>query len=307
MAKLIVKGGSLVWDQKPGRGGHVMYILQWLEGLRRLGHDVLYYDKAKEGTSPAIFQQTIERWWNPHRSALVLPDGQAAFGLDAAQVEQFAREAAAVISLGCTFEREPEPWLAKARPRVLIDQDPGFSQIWASEGDPTDVLGTHDMHFTVGAHIGTRKCDVESHGIDWKPIWNPVVLTGGRSCRLPKTRGLRPSQDGGLTATRLIEASSGVPKRSNSRRFSVLPRSGRGTAGDCARDERRTTRTSPSSKRMAGELSLRLRRPPMPRRIALTSWLQPVSSVAPRDSTSEHAAAGSAIDRNAIWRRTGRS
>lgn len=177
MAKLIIKGGSLVWEGTPGRGGHIMYILQWLEGLRRLGHEVLYYDKADgRAESMRLFADIMERWWNPSLSAAVLPSGQAAYGLNAKEVEQFGRNAAAVISLGCTYEAEPEPWLAEIHPRVLIEQDPGFSHVWASTSSPADIFGRHDVYFTVGANVGTPRCSVPTFGIEWQPIWNPVVL-----------------------------------------------------------------------------------------------------------------------------------
>jgi hypothetical protein len=178
MAKLIVKGANLVWEGTPGRGGHVMYILQWLEGLRRLGHEVLYHD-CSDGSaeSTRLFADIMERWWDPALSAAVLPSGEAAYGLNAKEVEQFGRNAAAIISLGCSAE--PEPWLANIHPRVLIDQDPGINQVWASTRTPPDIFGYfgyHDIYFTVGANVGTGRCSVPTCGIEWQRIWNPVVL-----------------------------------------------------------------------------------------------------------------------------------
>jgi hypothetical protein len=38
-----------------------------------------------------------------------------------------------------------------------------------------DVLGRHDLYFTVGANIGTARSLLPTLGIDWHPIWNPVV------------------------------------------------------------------------------------------------------------------------------------
>jgi hypothetical protein len=180
MAKIIVKGGNLVWSGTPGRGGHIMFVLQWLEGLKRLGHEVLYYDRARDSTERAnslerarLFGEIIERWWDPALSAAVLPSGQAAYGLNAKEVEQFGRNAAAVISLGCTFGAEPEPWLAKIRPRVLVDLDPGFSQVWATRKSPEEIFGRHDFYFTVGANIGTSRCSLPTFGIEWRPHLEP--------------------------------------------------------------------------------------------------------------------------------------
>jgi hypothetical protein len=184
MAKLIVNGGNLVWDGKKGRGGHVMFILQWLEGLRRLGHEVLYYDSIDESVEAAkLFAQIIDRWWQPELSAAVLSSGKAQYGLNAHEVEKFGRNAAAIITLGCTYRPEPEPWLADVYPRILIDQDPGFSQVWASEKGPDNIFGRHDIYFTVGANVGTSRCTLPDFGITWEPIWNPVVIDWWNSNR----------------------------------------------------------------------------------------------------------------------------
>ncbi|MGE5193889.1 MAG: hypothetical protein ACM3U2_15445 [Deltaproteobacteria bacterium] len=39
MATLLVIQ-DIVWDGTAGRGGHTMFVLQWLHGLERLGHRV---------------------------------------------------------------------------------------------------------------------------------------------------------------------------------------------------------------------------------------------------------------------------
>jgi hypothetical protein len=177
MAKLIVKGGNLAWEGTPGRGGHIMFILQWLEGLRRLGHEVLYYDKSyDQQNATRLFAQIMERYWNPSLSALVRPTGDASYGLNGKQVEHFGRDVEALISLGCAFEAEPESWLATVRPRILVEQDPGFSQAWASKGNPDDTFGRHDIYFTVGSRIGNSQCKVPTFNLDWRHTWNPVIL-----------------------------------------------------------------------------------------------------------------------------------
>jgi hypothetical protein len=118
----------------------------------------------------------MERWWDPTLSAAVLPSGQAAYGLNAKEVEQFGSNAAAVISLGCTHSAEVEPWLSNIHPRVLIDTDPGITQVWASTRASAEIFGCHDVYFTFGANLGTPRCTVPTFGIEWRPLLNPVVL-----------------------------------------------------------------------------------------------------------------------------------
>lgn len=171
-----MRGATLAWAGIR-RGGHATYVLQWLEGLQRLGHDVLYHDVVDDRPEVVrAFRDIVERSWRPQRSAAVLPSGEVVYGIDMAEIEQFARQAAAVISLGATYSADLEPWLEPARPRVLVDQDPGFTHIWASDTSAADVFGVHDLYYTVGANVGTDRSRIPLCGIDWRRTWNPVVV-----------------------------------------------------------------------------------------------------------------------------------
>ena len=182
MANIILHGGNIVWDAQPGRGGHIIYVLQWLEGLRRLGHEVLYCDNYDSSVVPnptiaaKYFAGIISKSSNPKLCSLVDPSGNAIYGLNSKKVEEFGKNAQALISLGCTFSAEPKPWLANIHPRILIEQDPGFSHIWASKGNPYDTFGVHDIYFSVGPKLGRPECTVPTFGIEWWPVWNPVIL-----------------------------------------------------------------------------------------------------------------------------------
>src|SRR5262249_1192577 len=72
--------------------------------------------------------------------------------------------------------REPYPLVEKVRPRILVEQDPGYTHLWADGGDPRDVFGEHDVYFTVGGNVGRPGCSLPTLGLRWRPTWNPVVL-----------------------------------------------------------------------------------------------------------------------------------
>jgi hypothetical protein len=161
------------------RGGQAMLLLQTLEGLRRLGHDVLFLEFVAGAGDDARrwFRDVIARWWLPDRAAMV------DFGTESVLVGPSDRElkalidrAQAVITLAAHYRREPWPLVGHIRPRVLIEQDPGYTHLWAADGDPLDIFGEHDLYFTVGGNIGTPRCDLPTLGIEWHPTWNPVVL-----------------------------------------------------------------------------------------------------------------------------------
>src|SRR6185437_912946 len=193
MATLIVVE-DLAGPASIGRGGHSMYVLQWLHGLERLGHRVLFVEFLKEnpgqdgGSVVGYFRQTVERWWHPELSALLIESSlDSLYGLTSAEVGRIAGEAAGLITLAAHYRREPYPLLDRVRPRILIEQDPGYTHLWGKDGDPADVYGEHDFYYTVGGNVGSLRCSLPTLGIQWRPIWNPVIL-GWWSPPKPLTR-----------------------------------------------------------------------------------------------------------------------
>lgn len=157
-----------------------MHVLQILEGLRRLGHDVLFVEFLEEppGDDALAFLRTVlrGRWPEDRVAILDAASGESFSGRSRDDVAAFAAEADAVISLAAHYRREPWPLLADVRPRILVEQDPGYTHLWAAEGDPLEVFGEHDAHFTVGANVGTQRSPIPACGITWHPLWPPVVL-----------------------------------------------------------------------------------------------------------------------------------
>jgi hypothetical protein len=193
MATLIVVE-DLAASASLGRGGHGMYVVQWLHGLERLGHRVVFLEFLKEDPGPArpavarYFGETVTAWWHPEQSALLVEGtGESLYGLDAGLVARVAGEAAAVISLAAHYRRDPYPLINRVRPRILVEQDPGYTHLWAAGGDPADVYGVQDVYFTVGGNVGTPRCPLPTLGLRWLPTWNPVVLDWWRPAR-PLTR-----------------------------------------------------------------------------------------------------------------------
>ncbi len=180
MATLIFHD-NLIWSLANNRGGHAMSNLQWLHGLERLGHRILFIDYLEDYSQPAIstFQRIICEWWHPDQCALILTRStESLYGLSTGQVRRFAAEADALITLNVPCNREPLPLLEQVRPRILVDRDPGFTQLWVTETgqDATDIYGEQDLYFTFGGNIGSPRCSVSTLGICWLPTYNPVIL-----------------------------------------------------------------------------------------------------------------------------------
>ena len=230
MASLIVLS-DLAAPATIGRGGHAMYLLQWLHGLERLGHRVLFIEFLKEHPGPGggaavrYFHETVAGWWHPEQSALLVETtAESLYGLDAGRVRQFAAGAAAVLTLAAPYRREPYPLLEKVRPRVLVETDPAYTHLWAAGGEPADVFGEHDLYYTVGGNVGSPRCALPTLGIRWRPVWNPVVLAWWSGQR-PLTRD-RFTTIGDWRGYGYLEFEGKVlgPKAEEFRKFIDLPR-----------------------------------------------------------------------------------
>jgi hypothetical protein len=163
-----------------GRGGQAMRVMQVLHALRRRGHDPVFLEFSEEAAEPetlAYFDEVVRGWWDRDRAALLSADeGESLAGITAAAVAELAERAEAVISLSASYRRDPWPVIGGVRPRILWEQDPAYTHLWAAEGEPLDFFGDHDVHFTVGANIGGPRCNVPTLGLDWRPLWPGVLL-----------------------------------------------------------------------------------------------------------------------------------
>ncbi len=175
MSRLIVVE-DLVGPSVLGRGGHAIHVLHFLEGLRRLGHEVLFLEFLDEAPSPQARASFATLLKGRTGGLLDRASGRAFAGTAEREVEAFAARADAVISLAAHYRREPWPLIGTVRPRILIEQDPGYTHLWAADGDPREIFGEHDFMFTVGANVGSSRSTIPTCGYDWRPLWPPVIL-----------------------------------------------------------------------------------------------------------------------------------
>ncbi len=189
-------------------GGVFWDYFQYVLGLRRLGHDVLYIeDTARWGYDPAahtyseggannaaylaaqiarLDPELAERWF--YRDAA----GQS-YGVAWAKVVDFCRSADLFVHIsGSCFMRDE--YFAAARV-VLIDSDPVYTQaailaLRADSSDPenarrADTIGRHHALFTFGENIGHPDCRIPDTGLRWIPTRQPIVLDCFDDAALP--------------------------------------------------------------------------------------------------------------------------
>jgi hypothetical protein len=187
MARLIIRQNILPraasWSRNGERGGHVACVLQWLLGFKRLGHDVLFVntisgvEAEEQKRAVQSFIRTVEPYWDLNRSILLdLSDHRALAGITYADLKSFTSRCNGLITVATTCEFEPPPPLDLVRPRIFIDHDPGYTQLWAEIQGATSIIGQHDFHFTIGGNVGTGRSTLPTCGIEWYHTWNPIVI-----------------------------------------------------------------------------------------------------------------------------------
>lgn len=174
----VVVGGALA--NKAGNGGEAWVRLSWLRGLARLGLDVWFVEQLQGGSGdhpdrrPEVewFRSVTERYAPSSQSTLLIGD-EALVGPPLDTLREVASSATLVNISGHVDHRRLFPAF---RRRVLVDIDPGFTQVWHGAGDPGARVSGHDVHFTIAENIGRPDCRIPTAGIEWRTVRQPVVL-----------------------------------------------------------------------------------------------------------------------------------
>jgi len=164
----VAVAGSLA--QRPGHGGHAWVFLNYLLGLRRLGHDVLFVDRLDargEG----------RRWLSEVMTAVGLEGDFVAIGEDdpRSREEALRRLRRSDLLIDVNGYLDDEELREAAAVSAFLDIDPAIQQMWQSLGQAS-IFGRHDLYFTVGENIGGDDSLVPTCGVEWIPTRQPVVL-----------------------------------------------------------------------------------------------------------------------------------
>jgi hypothetical protein len=183
----IAVAGALA--NKHRHGGSAWVRLSWAEALRELGFDVLFVEQISAAdcvdaagrpadfaasANAATFLAATEAVGFGGDAALVCPDDGRVLGMDGDELLERLGEATLLVNISGHLRWQPALELLPRR--VFVDLDPGYTQIWHASGGDAAGLEGHELHFTVGANVGTARCDLPTGGIRWRPIRQPVVL-----------------------------------------------------------------------------------------------------------------------------------
>jgi hypothetical protein len=169
--------------------GVIWQHLHYIEGLRRLGHEVYYVeDSGRYPYNPKTFDSSQDctyavetlrelaeafdfgdrwaysgRFLNPPRS----------FGLHLSRLRELYTEADAILNV-CGANELHEDLLTCDR-LIYVESDPGFEQIKLDQGKMDSHLAHYQTLFTFGENIGSDFFPVPLHGMRWLPTRQPVV------------------------------------------------------------------------------------------------------------------------------------
>src|SRR5688572_3284072 len=186
---VIVVSGMIAGD--PRQGGATWAVLQYVLGLRQLGHDVHFVepiaaDKLQpRGTSlscsanAAYFRSVMRQFDLESHAALLLVGTKQAVGLPYDRLRAIAARSDCLINISGMLG---EPAFTEPIPvRVYLDLDPGFNQLWcAAEGINVGFDG-HTHFVTIGPALGEADCVIPTCGRTWIATRQPVVLSEWRS------------------------------------------------------------------------------------------------------------------------------
>ncbi len=213
---IIIVSGMIAAD--PGQGGAVWAVLQYLLGLERLGHEVLFIEPIRAASlRPAgaplaasenarYFRRVMAEHGLGQRSSLWLSGTGESVGLSVGRLREASGRAGVLFNLSGMLAFGD---LGGQIPiRVYVDLDPAFNQLWSATQGIDMRFGGHTHFVTVGLAIGDADCLVPDCGRTWIRTLQPVVLQhwppAGALCHDALTtvanwRGYGSIEHGGVT------------------------------------------------------------------------------------------------------------
>jgi hypothetical protein len=184
-------------------GGQTWLYLNWLQGLRRLGHDVWYveddivwpYDPeanaVTEDCSYAVrhIARCLDRIGMSDRWAFRFSlRRDHCWGLAEHELDELYRSSDALLNIcGATELREEHQ---RASLRVFVETDPVTVELRRANGDEhtRNLLDAHNALATYGENYGTAACLVPLDGLTFVKTRQPVDLTLWPGDHRPDTR-----------------------------------------------------------------------------------------------------------------------
>ncbi len=191
MPKLIL--GAVLARCPRGAAGHTCAVMNWALSFRNLGWEVhlveclpekdLEYDaNAEESVQERFWRETCKEFGFIGSESLLIEETpgnssaknsrRARWIEDREKFRAVAQEADLFLNYSGQFKRLD--LLGPHTPKVYLDVDPAFTQLWAEVSHCDMNLTGHDVFWTIGRSIGSPEALLPDAGIQWTPTL-PVV------------------------------------------------------------------------------------------------------------------------------------
>jgi hypothetical protein len=179
----IVVSGMIAAD--PFQGGATWAVLQYVLGLRALGHEVVFIEpidgkqiqpagiSLDDSTSARYLRRVVAEFGLQPVAALLERGTRRTVGLSYESLLQATWRADLLLNIsGLLDDRELTGHIPI---RAYLDLDPAFNQVWAHQGIDMRFEG-HTHFVTIGLAIGESGCPVPTCGRSWIKTLQPIVL-----------------------------------------------------------------------------------------------------------------------------------
>jgi hypothetical protein len=180
----ILLSGMIAAD--PYQGGATWAVLQYLLGLRRLGHDVFFVESVQDKSlkpaakplehtvNAAYFRQVMTDFGFADNAALLRAGTSETVGLSYSRLRESAGRADLLINIaGLLTDAE---LFGRIPTRVYLDLDPAFTQLWHAVQGIDMRFDGHTQFVTIGCAIGQAGCTVPTCEQNWITTLQPIVL-----------------------------------------------------------------------------------------------------------------------------------
>ncbi|MDZ8064301.1 MAG: glycosyltransferase family 1 protein [Nostoc sp. DedQUE08] len=172
-------------------GGNAWSDLQYLLGLRALGHDIFYLEEC--GLESWVYNWQTEEFTTEldypsnyvtncleplgFANQWIYRAGSRSIGMAVDEFNDVCSQADLMIVRGSPLSvwRDEYGWPQR---RIYIDADPGFTQIKIASGNSelVETIERCDRLFTIGQRIGAEDCLIPTNGRHWQKTLPPVAL-----------------------------------------------------------------------------------------------------------------------------------
>jgi hypothetical protein len=172
--------------EAPGQGGAAWAVLQYVLGLKRLGHRVYLIEpmsqkalrpagsRLQESENASYFRQVVRHFGLADTSALMIQGTSETIGMDYQSIVQIAQHSDLLLNISGLLL---DPKIIDRIPiRAYLDLDPAFVQLWQVAYGIDMHFAEHTHHVTIGRAIGLPECPIPTCDLKWITTNQPIVL-----------------------------------------------------------------------------------------------------------------------------------